>query len=199
LSNLKKEERPLHRIAYFLRAILREASPQALHTARLRRHLTRLSAQSLSPEDAACIAYACKLTSAAKPERRLSSYTRSEGALYYIDLLERARGYGLDTPLDALFGDITESPLRPMLVKSRPIHGQNANSVLFPLNRFRHFQFPDDPVPWAEKTPKIVWRGRLNNQMRRDLVARFHSDDTMDIGHVTNPTQPPLHPLARRQ
>ena len=39
------------------------------------------------------------------------------------------------------FGDLTEIPKIPSIVKSRPISNDNANSVLLNLNKVRHFSF----------------------------------------------------------
>jgi len=79
---------------------------------------------------------------------------------------------------------ITDVSTTPTLVKSRPIGAENAQATLFPLNKFRHFHFPPDPVSWAEKKPHAVWRGRLHNEARRVLVTQFHGHHSMDIGYV---------------
>jgi hypothetical protein len=56
-------------------------------------------------------------------------------------------------------GDVTSVPDCPTFVKSRPIQGDNVNSVLLPLDSQRHFRFVNDRVSFADKLDGIVWRG----------------------------------------
>ncbi|WP_010141679.1 glycosyl transferase family 90 [Oceanicola sp. S124] len=106
----------------------------------------------------------------------------------YFDLLRVAKGFGKDMRLDRLFGDVDYVPDRPSLVKSRPIRGDNANSVLLPLDWLRHFRFPDDPWPFSEKRPVAVWRGRQGDPRRQPArfaaIRQLHDHPRHDVGQV---------------
>ena len=63
-------------------------------------------------------------------------------------------------------GDVTFVPDCPTFVKSRPIQGDNVNSVLLPLDSQRHFRFVNDSVSFADKLDGIVWRGAAYQEHR---------------------------------
>jgi len=63
-------------------------------------------------------------------------------------------------------GDVTSVPDCPTFVKSRPIQGDNVNSVLLPLDSQRHFRFVNDRVSFADKLDGIVWRGAAYQEHR---------------------------------
>ena len=63
-------------------------------------------------------------------------------------------------------GDVTFVPDCPTFVKSRPIQGDNVNSVLLPLDSQRHFRFVNDRVSFADKLDGIVWRGAAYQEHR---------------------------------
>lgn len=63
---------------------------------------------------------------------------------YHFDTLEVARYFPSTVQLRFCFGDVTHVPEEPSLVKSRPIHGDNTNSVVLKLNKPRHYIFVND-------------------------------------------------------
>lgn len=103
---------------------------------------------------------------------------------YFFDIDEYLRFFARSLRIDYVFGDVTKVPDRPSVVKSRPIEGPNANSVLFNLDKFRHFRSYHDPYGWDDKLPLAVWRGALNNPLRRALVERHGHSHFADVGHV---------------
>lgn len=103
---------------------------------------------------------------------------------YFLDLNEVAKGFGPDRRLAYLFGDIRKVPPQPMVLKSRPVAGDNANSVLLKLNKTRHFSWTPDPVPFRDKKPAVVWRGTARTKQRQRLVGKFYDHPTFDIGHT---------------
>ncbi|MFN2362152.1 MAG: glycosyl transferase family 90 [Marinobacter sp.] len=88
--------------------------------------------------------------------------------------------------VDYQFGDITEIPGNPCFVKSRPVRHDisNAHSVLLKLNSVRHYRFVEDLIPFRQKTPKAVWRGKSNRQHRIDFATRFIDHPLCNIGCV---------------
>lgn len=69
-----------------------------------------------------------------------------------------------------LFGDITIIPDVPSITKSRPIEGDNANSVLLNLDKMRHFTFIDDRTPFREKQDRFIFRGHVNRNRKINRV-----------------------------
>ncbi len=53
--------------------------------------------------------------------------------------------------IPVLNGDISHIPEYPSFLKSRPITGENQNSVLLKLNEIRHFQFTSDSLPFRKR------------------------------------------------
>jgi hypothetical protein len=134
------------------------------------------------------------------PSTRIDAADRSKSR-YFLDLAEHLKFFAPDLRIDSLYGDVIHVPPVPTLVKSRPIKGDNANSVLMNLDKLRHFRLFDDPVPFARKLPKAVWRGSMNNPLRAALVARHASSPLCDVGHVSrNFTEvPPKNVLTPQQ
>jgi hypothetical protein len=79
-------------------------------------------------------------------------------------------------------------PEQPSFVKSRPIHGDNQNSVLMKLDAIRHFTFVNDTLKFRQKQPSVVWRGRLHldiaKERRLDFLREFTGKPGFDIGHI---------------
>lgn len=178
------------RPGYFLAALWRRMVPVA-HFTRRTRALLPVELSELSAEMRARIDWCCRLDgqTAALPSTRLGDMVmRKREEFYFLDLMRHAKGFGMDMRLDWRFGDVTEVPEVPALVKSRPIHGDNANSVLMPLDYLRHFNFPEDPVPFARKRAAAVFRGRLGTRQqqpaRHEAVMRLHDHPRHDVGQV---------------
>lgn len=104
--------------------------------------------------------------------------------MYYYDLKEHARYFPRHFNLAHVFGDVTSVPHIPSVVKSRPIQGDNKASILFKLDKLRHFQKLKDSVGFVDKRPLAVWRGLNNNSKRLSLVKRYHDHSLCDVGFV---------------
>ena len=142
----------------------------------------------------------------ALPLRRLADYAvlGAGKSMPRGDLVRLAKGFGLDVRLNALLNDVLLVPEAPTLVKSRPIGEGNANSVLLPLDRLRHFDFIEDRRPWSAKRPVAVWRGRISmvshQQARIAALTRYNDDPRHDIGHVKSfDGLPPPKPWMTRE
>lgn len=102
---------------------------------------------------------------------------------YFIDLDAYSKGFGPDRRLHYLFGDICHVPDAPTVVKSRPVAGNNENSVLMKLDQLRHFNWTPDTLPFRDKKPTAVWRGTPLTEERRQFVRMFYNHPSFDIGH----------------
>ncbi|MHC1549549.1 glycosyl transferase family 90 [Phyllobacterium sp. K27] len=126
-----------------------------------------------------------------KASSRISNLPRNQ-SMYYYDLKEHARYFPCQLRISPVFGDVTFVPPVASIVKSRPIRGDNKESVLLKLNKLRHFQKLNVPVTFAEKQPLAVWRGGNNNEKRFSLVKRYINHPLCNVGITNNDTSDPL-------
>jgi len=105
---------------------------------------------------------------------------------YFFDSYEYIRWFDPGLHWEFVFGDVTHVPDHPSVVKSRPIAGDNANSVLLNLDKARHFTFLKDTIPFREKTDKAIFRGDINEKPHRvrfmEIYAGHPRVDTGVIG-----------------
>lgn len=118
------------------------------------------------------------------PQTALDAVDKSKSR-YFLDASEYLKFFPADLKVNTLFGDIIHVPSLPTLLKSRPIGGDNANSVLLNLDKLRHFRLFKDSVPFSKKMPKAVWRGSMNNPLRANLLSRHAQSSFCDVGHVS--------------
>lgn len=115
---------------------------------------------------------------------RVSDFRYEKRGAYYLDAKSVVRYFNPELKFSYLFGDVTEVPNSPKIVKSRPIFASNENSVLLKLNRVRHFNFVSDDRVFQEKLNKAVWRGKCFKESRESIVERLHCRPGLDIGQV---------------
>jgi hypothetical protein len=105
--------------------------------------------------------------------------------VYYFDCYEYLRWFDPALRWCYLFGDIKHVPAHPSIVKSRPIHGDNRNSVLLNLDKVRHFIFLDDTLSFAEKRDQAIFRGSISHKPhRRKFLEMFHGHPLCDARSV---------------
>lgn len=107
---------------------------------------------------------------------------------YFFDTYEYTRYFNPHLKADFLFGDITFVPQVPSLLKSRPIDGDNRNSVLLNLDKFRHFNFINDRKPFEQKKEELVWRGHISWQKpeRIQFLKQFINHPRCNIGNTND-------------
>jgi Glycosyl transferase family 90 len=176
-------KRKFDRAVYYARNIFRDSLLPVIFQSRLRSILKRRNRYDLG-DLYNRVNYCNKLTSSFTETEFRSRAGRIpiDGSLYYYDLKEHARYFSRRLRLNFQFGDLTYVPDRPSFVKSRPIEGENRNSILMKLDKFRHYYLPADPVPFEAKKPIAVWRGWRNNPKRIELVNRFKGHPLCDVG-----------------
>lgn len=121
------------------------------------------------------------LPSSATTNRR---FARDKSWAYYLDLRSFLRFFPEEVRFLYRFGDVTEVPELPTFVKSRPVVGDNRNSVLLKLNQVRHYYFFRDKLPFDNKLDKIVWRGACHQPHRLRFIKTFHDHPLCDVGDV---------------
>jgi hypothetical protein len=177
--------RKIARFLYYVRNIARDIAPQFVFRQRLPAILG-----SADKYDAAYLSW--RLNYYNKLDRPVPIPSNAStvasipmaGSLYYYDLKEHARYFPRHLRIAHRFGDVTFVPDFATIVKSRPVAANNQNSVLFNLDKFRHFYFPADRTPFVDKKPLAVWRGGGHNPRRRRLLARYRDHPLCDIGQT---------------
>lgn len=94
-----------------------------------------------------------------------------------------------------LFGDITFVPEIPSFVKSRPIMEANENSVVLPLDIYRHLHFRNDPGRYRYKLNMAVWRGHTYQRHRQAFLAaaeRLYFCNVLDTSQANLAEHPGL-------
>ena len=114
----------------------------------------------------------------------IKEFYKTKKKTYFFDLLKYLKYFKKDIKFSYLFGDITDIPPVPSIVKSRPISDENQNSVLMKLNSVRHFIFVNDTISFKNKLPKAVWRGKCYREHRIKFVKNYYDKDFCDIGQT---------------
>lgn len=103
---------------------------------------------------------------------------------YYFDTQEYTRYFNPDFKANFLFGDVTKIPDEPTIVKSRPIHGDNKNSILLNLDKLRHFNFITDNQSFANKKNMLVGRGVVRREHRIRFFEMYFNHPMCNLGQI---------------
>ncbi|HBC20570.1 MAG TPA: lipopolysaccharide biosynthesis protein [Porphyromonadaceae bacterium] len=107
--------------------------------------------------------------------------------VYFLDSLEYARCFSPANRWHLLGGDITFVDDVPSIVKSRPIHGDNANSVVMKLDKVRHFIFIKDKLAFRDKCDRAIFRGKVGSKdIRMLFMEKYFGNPRFDAGAVDN-------------
>ncbi|MGR5340816.1 glycosyl transferase family 90 [Vibrio astriarenae] len=117
-------------------------------------------------------------------EFSVHSFKKTGGTTYYLDIAKVINGFPTSSRFNCVPGDVTTVPQIPSFVKSRPISGNNENSVLLKLNAVRHFNFIDDSLSFGDKQDKVVWRGLGKKPHRKIVLEKFYDHPMCDIGRT---------------
>ncbi|MCD7970402.1 MAG: glycosyltransferase family 90 protein [Alistipes sp.] len=192
---------------YFIRSYSRELFPQALYRSRLNKALAELENRPDKDYILERVGYYNKLDQVVPlPEngytKRCQSYFLHLGALkdyrrslyhkvYYFDFMEFARWFDPDFRWAYAAGDVYFTPKVPSIVKSRLLDGQNQNSAIMKLDKFRHFIYVNDPVPFADKKNMAIFRGKIRlSRDRRRFMEMFFGHPMFDCGLVGHDDPP---------
>ena len=120
---------------------------------------------------------------------RLDALRRGRrGSVYYYDARAISRSFPGHLRAEYRFGDVTAVPDVPALLKSRPIAGDHANSVLLKFNRIRHFRFVNDPVPLHAKKDLLIGMAAVNQENRRNFYRMYFGDPRCILGQINRNT-----------
>ena len=102
----------------------------------------------------------------------------------FCDTYEYFKYFSSDASLAFLFGDITHIPSSPKIVKSRPIKGNNINSIILNLDKLRHFIFLNDHEPFVHKKNQLIGRGGIYQKHRIKFYEQYFQHPLCNLGHV---------------
>lgn len=131
--------------------------------------------------------YYCKVTrnfDIPKEGVKVKNFKKTKSTTYFFDLKEFFNYFKPNVSFAYHFGDETHINPYPTLFKARPITGDNANSILFKLNKRRHFQWVNDLNKFSNKKNQLVWRGKAWHQLRTDFVKTYWNHPLCEIGQV---------------
>ena len=104
--------------------------------------------------------------------------------VYYFDTHEYTRYFNPSFIANFLFGDITQVPDEPTIVKSRPINDTNANSVVLNLDKLRHFNFINDTRAFEDKKNMLVGRGVVKREHRIRFYELYFNHPMCNLGQI---------------
>jgi hypothetical protein len=103
---------------------------------------------------------------------------------YFFDTYEYTRYFNDQLKANFIFGDVIDVPDEPTILKSRPVRGNNANSVLLNLNKVRHFIFTNDRKEFGKKKDMLVWRGGVYQPHRIRFMEMYFNHPLCNIGQI---------------
>jgi hypothetical protein len=179
------------KLFYYIKRFGYNTLPQSFFDRNYKR-LMEFEKQCDPVELEARISYYIKLKKPFKLEGKTQSigtFRRTKGSDYYLDLKDFLHYFPDEAYFVYHFGDNTEFRATPTLIKARKISGINENSILFKLNKKRHFHWVNDSKSFSEKKNGLVWRGGAYQQLRRDIVERFYDHPKCDVGQTNRPAE----------
>lgn len=189
-----------NKIYYYIKAILREGIPARFVRAKLHSRLAKGDSQDrLYIEER--VRYYNKLEEVQElgaqaveiRKYKIPAHIR----VYYFDSKEYLRYFDPGLTFNILPGDVIHVPEFPTIVKSRPIAGNNANSVLLNLDKCRHFNFISDEIPFDRKINKLVGRSGFSQSHRARFFDMYRDHPMCDLKKATRSSDPNYLSISR--
>lgn len=186
--NLKKN----NKLKFYITSIFSSAIPRFLHIACKNRSINNIQNNKKNYLDNRVDYYLKhnKSFELADTAVSIKDYKLKGNSAYFFDLKRILNSFPASYKFSYLFGDVITVADTATIVKSRPIHGDNKNSVILKLDSVRHFNFVNDKLSFMDKSDSAVWRGKVHEAHQPHRVAMFehlHNNQHCDIGK-TNKT-----------
>ena len=111
-----------------------------------------------------------------------------KNSAYYFDTFKYSSLFPQNLRASFEFGDVNYFFQTPTITKSRPIKedskGDYKNSVLLNLDKFRHFSFIKDSIPFALKKDLLFYRGGIYQEHRIKFFDKYFNHPLCDLGHT---------------
>lgn len=180
---------------YFLKNYCRLIVPAGIYRSRLKKKLTSIDNRSDKAYIEERVNYYNKLSEIAPlPDETpsIADFEVKKTKVYYFDIYECIRWFKKSLKYLMLPGDITIIPAHPTFVKSRPVHGENQNSVILKLNKIRHFIFVNDKTDFSAKKDLLIFRGKVKDKpIRQKFMQMYVGHPLCDLGDVSKNTTDP--------
>ena len=179
---VKKQSKQLMYLKGFARTLLPGRSDFRKRIEELKAKLTDEQLQKVKER----VNYYCQSTFQPNPESALIKDLKNpkNPKAYYFDTYEYAQYFDENLPLNFVFGDVTEVPEFPSIVKSRPISEDNQNSVLLNLDKTRHFVWVKDSKKFLDKKDILIGRCAVFQDNRHRFFERYFEHPMTDLGQV---------------
>lgn len=186
MSFRHKNNKPL----YYSRNYIRQYIPGCIYQKALKRAIGRFEQLNKSEQEYVLnrVNYYNRLSKVnlsdnARPLSELKLGKKQK--VYFFDAFEFTRYFKPSLRANFVFGDVIHVPDEPAIVKSRPIHGDNTNSVVLKLEKLRHFLFVNDRKSFAEKENRIISRGKASGKEHRiKFLEMYYQHPMCDVGQV---------------
>ena len=183
------------KLFWFASNFVRYAIPRRLLQGKLSKRLAEVEKRSDRDYIMDRVDYYCKLAGELKisdtlpttlAEHKLGGGKRVRTA-YFFDSYEFTRWFDNNLHWNMIPGDVTHIPDIPSIIKSRPVGGDNANSVVLNLDKFRHFVFLRDNIPFRQKEDRAIFRGAINSHhpnhhKRKRFMEMYFGSKVCDAG-----------------
>ncbi|KAA6321936.1 hypothetical protein EZS27_028468, partial [termite gut metagenome] len=103
---------------------------------------------------------------------------------YFFDSYQYTRYFPNHLKAAFLFGDVIHIPEIPSITKSRPINGNNTNSVILNLDKARHFMFVKDKKRFQDKKDMLVGRAHITQPHRIQFWEMYFNHSLCDLGQI---------------
>lgn len=115
---------------------------------------------------------------------KIKDFKKRGQSAYFYDLKRFLNYFPENNKFSYHFGDETEVIGCPSIYKARPVHEGNSNSVLFKLNKKRHFKFVSDKLKYKDKKNKAIFRGNVTQQHRIEFMEKMYGHPLLDAGQL---------------
>lgn len=187
----------LHKLSYYIGSFWLYMQPAAWSRPRLKRLFS-----NLSDDEIRAIKQRVDFYIRLKPchvesfEMRVGDFKYPFGqekkwSTYFFDMYPALRYFNPDLRFNHLFGDIDFETAAPTIVKSRPVAGEQSDSVVLRLDSVRHFRFIKDHIPFRDKKNMIVSRNVVRQPHRILFLEKTYGDPMCDVGQVNTDTEHP--------
>lgn len=172
---------------YYFKNFVRQLFPGLLFRMRLDKKLKRIETSDIDYIKMRLNFYN-KLNKEVKLSNEVKSLSefknKKKHRTYFFDCFEYTRYFSSNLRVDFKFGDVTFIPDEPAIVKSRPINGDNANSVVLNLDKVRHFTFVKDNKDFRTKKNMLVGRNYGNQAHRVKFLEMYINHPRCNVGKV---------------
>lgn len=188
LSFIRKNRYKNSKLLYYFKSIIHYCTPKSFLVKKLPKLLAKLELED-NDYILSRVNYYNKMVDN-KPIDDASSVLLYDFVLknyqsaYFFDTYEYTRYFSEQFRISPLFGDITHVPIVPSITKSRPIKGDNSNSVLLNLDKARHFTFVKDNKNFTDKLNILIGRANVKQPHRIRFMEMYFNHPMCNLGQI---------------